>query len=321
MLFLARGETDVGDFTIPIVGGIVFFLIFVFLSFKTVQTGNVAVVTMFGKYRRILEPGLNFMIPFFERVYRTVSVQNRSAELSFQAITQDQANVYFKAMLLYSVIDSRESSIVNVAFKFINFEAFYQALVRTVEGAVRSFVATKKQTEILSLRGEIVGYVKSHLDQSLETWGYHLIDVQMNDIVFDQTVMESMARVVASQNMLAAAENEGKALLITKTRAAEAEGNAVRIQAEAERTAQQLRGQGIALFREEAAKGMSVAAREMSQAGLGPSLILFQMWTEAIRHVAEHGRGNTIFLDGSAEGMQQTLRQMLSLEVKQSQSQ
>ena len=166
-------------------------------------------------------------------------------------------------------------------------------------------------------KGEIVGYVKSHLDQSLESWGYHLIDVQMNDIVFDQTVMESMARVVASQNMLAAAENEGKALLITKTRAAEADGNAVRIQAEAERTAQQLRGQGIALFREDAAKGMSVAAREMGQAGLGPSLILFQIWTEAIRHVAEHGRGNTIFLDGSAEGMQQTMRQMLSLEVKQ----
>jgi len=315
MLLLARSDSP--DVLVPLLVGAAFLLLFLFMGFKTVQTGNIAVVTMFGKYRRILEPGLNFMIPFFERVNRTISVQNRSAELSFQAITQDQANVYFKAMLLYSVIDAREQSIINVAFKFINFDAFYQALVRTVEGAVRSFVATKRQTEILSLRGEIVGYVKSHLDQSLESWGYHLIDVQMNDIVFDQTVMESMARVVASQNMLAAAENEGKALLITKTRAAEADGNAVRIQAEAERTAQQLRGQGIALFREEAAKGMSVAAREMSQAGLGPSLILFQIWTEAIRHVAEHGRGNTIFLDGSAEGMQQTMRQMLSLEVKQ----
>jgi regulator of protease activity HflC (stomatin/prohibitin superfamily) len=259
---------------------------------------------------------LNFKLPLLESIHRVISVQNRSAELAFQAITQDQANVYFKAMLLYSVLDQNEQTIVNVAFKFIDQNSFNQALVRTVEGAVRSFVATKKQAEILALRGEIVGYVKSHLDQSLESWGYHLTDVQMNDIVFDQTVMDSMARVVASQNVRAAAENEGQALLITKTRAAEAEGNAIRIQAEAERTAQQARGQGIALFREEAAKGISVAAKEMSAAGLGPALILFQMWTEAIRHVAEHGRGNTIFLDGSAEGMQQTLRQIQSIESR-----
>ncbi len=318
MLFLAS-QSDGGEILVPLVAGIIGFIVFVMLAIKTVQTGNVAVVTMFGKYRRLLEPGLNFMIPFLERVNRTVSVQNRSAEMSFQAITNDQANVYFKAMLLYAVLDQKEQTIINVAFKFINNEAFYQTLVRTVEGAVRSFVATKRQTEILSLRGEIVGYVKAHLDQSLESWGYHLIDVQINDIVFDQTVMESMARVVASQNMLAAAENEGQAMLITKTRAAEADGNAVRIQAEAERTAQQLRGQGIALFREEAAKGMSIAAKEMNSAGLGPSLILFQMWTEAIRHVAEHGRGNTIFLDGSAEGMQQNLRQILALEAQREQ--
>ena len=203
-----------------------------------------------------------------------------------------------------------------VAFRFINQDNFYQALVRSVEGAVRSVVATKRQTEIHTLRSEIVGYVKNHIDESLATWGYHLIDVQLNDIVFDKPVMDSMAQVVASKNMLAAAENEGQALLIRKTREAEAEGNAVRISAEAERTAQQARGQGIALFREEAAKGISHAAKEVQDAGLGPSLILFQMWTESVRHIAEHGRGNTIFLDGSVDGMHQTMRQIQSLETQ-----
>ena len=56
--------------------------------------------------------------------------------------------------------------------------------------------------------------------------------------------MRSMAKVVASNNLKAAAENEGQALLITKTKAAEAEGNAIKISAEAEKTASQLRGQG-----------------------------------------------------------------------------
>jgi regulator of protease activity HflC (stomatin/prohibitin superfamily) len=238
-------------------------------------------------------------------------------ELSFQAITVDQANVYFKAMLLYAVLDQREQTIVNVAFKFIDEGSFQQALIRTVEGAVRSFVATKRQVEILSLRGEIVSAVKVHLDESLESWGYHLIDMQMNDVVFDGPVMESMARVVASQNLLAAAENEGKALLVTKTRQAEAEGNAIRIAAEAERIAQKARGEGIALFREEAAKGMSLAAKEMESAGLSSSLILFQVWTEAIKHMSEHGRGNVMFLDGSPAGMEKNLQLLAGMQTLQ----
>ena len=284
-------------------------------SLRSVEQGTICVVTMFGKYRRLLYPGLNLVVPFVEKVKTTISVQNRSMELTFQAITQDQANVYFKAMLLYSVLDQRESTIVNVAFKFIDESAFHQTMVRTVEGAVRSFVATKRQTEILALRGEIVSSVKEHLDTSLESWGYHLADLQMNDIVFDGPVMESMARVVASQNLLSAAENEGRALLVTKTRQAEAEGNAIRISAEADRVAQKLRGEGIALFREEAGRGMSVAVKEMEAAGMDPSLILFQMWTESLKHVAENGRGNVIFLDGSPQGMERTMQQMSALQL------
>jgi regulator of protease activity HflC (stomatin/prohibitin superfamily) len=292
-----------------------FVLLVLVKSFRSVDQGTIAVVTSFGKYRRLLYPGLNLLVPFVERVHTVVSVQNRSTEIAFQAITFDQANVYFKAMLLYSALDQSESTIVNVAFKFIDENAFRQTMVRTVEGAVRSFVATKRQTEILSLRGEIVASVKTHLDPSLESWGYHLIDLQMNDIVFDGPVMESMTRVVASQNLLAAAENEGRALLVTKTRQAEAEGNAIRISAEADRVAQKLRGEGIALFREEAGRGMSVAVREMEAAGMDASLILFQMWTEALKHVAENGRGNVIFLDGSPQGMEKTMQQMGALQA------
>jgi regulator of protease activity HflC (stomatin/prohibitin superfamily) len=285
------------------------------MSFRTIAQGNVGVVTMFGKYRRVVFPGLNFLLPGIERVSRVVSVQHRSFEIAFQAITVDQANVYFKAMLLFSVLDQREETIVNVAFKFIDEASFLQTLTRSVEGAVRSFVATKRQAEVLALRSEIVTSVKHHMDNTLEDWGYHLIDLQMNDIVFDTPVMESMAKVVAAQNLLAAAENEGNALLVRKTKQAEAEGNAIRIAAEADRVAQQLRGKGISLFREEAARGMSLAAREMKDAGLSSSLILFQMWTEALKHVAENGRGNVMMLDGSTNGMERTLQQMLALQA------
>ena len=138
-------------------------------------------------------------------------------------------------------------------------------------------------------------------------------DLQINDITFDEAIMTSMSKVVASNNLKAAAENEGQALLITKTKAAEAEGNAIKIAAEAERQAAQLRGQGVALFREEVARGMSQAASEMKQANLDTNVILFSMWVEAIKNFAEYGKGNVIFLDGGSDGLEKTMKQIMAM--------
>ncbi len=288
-------------------------LLLILLSFVTVQQGTVAVITVFGKYKRILTPGLSMKIPFIEKVYKKISIQNRSVELGFQAVTIDQANVNFTAMLLYAVVNQNEESIKNVAFKFVDEKNLMQALVRSIEGSVRAFVATKKQSEVLSLRRDIVEAVKEQLDVMLEEWGYHLIDLQLNDITFDEEVMRSMAKVVASNNLKAAAENEGQALLITRTKAAEAEGNFIKISAQAEKDASQLKGEGIALFRQEVARGMAGAAKEMEGANLDSSLILFSMWTEAVKNFAQEGKGNVIFLDGSVEGMDKTMKQVMAM--------
>ena len=296
---------------------LILLVLFIAGGLFTVNQGTIAVITMFGKYRRVSGPGLRFKIPLLETVFKRISSQNRSVELEFQAVTLDQANVYFKSMLLYSVQNESEDTIKKVAFKFFSDKDLMQALVRTIEGNIRSYVAMKRQAEILGLRREIVDYVKTEIDHTLEEWGYHLQDLQINDITFDQAIIESMSKVVASNNLKAAAENEGQALLITKTKSAEAEGNAIKIAAEAEREAARLRGQGVALFRQEVAKGMTEAAEQMKQANLDTNVILFSMWTEAVKNFAEYGKGNIIFLDGSAEGMEKTMKQIQALMVKQ----
>src|ERR1700752_276513 len=89
-------------------------------SFVSIQQGTVAVTTIFGKYNRILHPGLNFKIPIIERVFKKISIQNRSSEMGFTAVTSDQANVNFTAMLLYGVYNTEQETIKNVAFKFID---------------------------------------------------------------------------------------------------------------------------------------------------------------------------------------------------------
>ncbi len=310
----SRMEDVIAATVIVLVICAVLLVVLVFASVKTVAQGSVAVTTIFGKYHKIRRPGLSFLIPFVEQIFRRISTQNRAVELQFQAITQDQANVYFTAMMVYSVLNEGEEAIKNVAFKFVSEKDFLTALVRSVEGSTRGFVATMRQAEILGLRGEIVSEVKANLDVTVETWGYHLLDLQLNDITFDQAITTSMAQVVASNNLKAAATNEGDALLIRRTKEAEAEGTAIRIAAEAERTAAQLRGQGVALFREEVGRGLTQAAREMEENHVDSSLILFSIWTESIRHMAENGKGNVLFLDGSPEGMEKQMRDLMAMQ-------
>ena len=111
----------------------------IFSCAVSVQQGYIYVLTMFGKYQRILRPGLNFKIPFLEQVYKKISIQNRSVELEFQAVTADQANVYFKSMLLYAVQNADEETVKRVAFKFIADRDLMQALTRGAppSGAMR----------------------------------------------------------------------------------------------------------------------------------------------------------------------------------------
>lgn len=294
---------------------IILVLIGLALSVRTVDQASVAVVTMFGKYRRVMNPGLNFLIPFGERIYRKVPIQNQTEQLKFSAITADQAAVHFTATIVLTVSDHSPETVQLVAFKFVSDGAFRVAMTSAVEASVREFVATKRQAEVLGLRADIVAHAKMTLDEQLASWGYTLVDLTVNDITFDNEVMTSMSRVVAAKNAQTAAEFEGQALLIARTKQAEAEGAAIRITATNEAEAARLRGMGLAQFRRELAAGLADSAEVLSEHQVDPTLLAFTMWTETVRETAREGKGNVVFLDGSVDGMEHTLRRLQGLMV------
>jgi regulator of protease activity HflC (stomatin/prohibitin superfamily) len=269
------------------------------LLMRSIPQANVAVVTVFGKYSRLMREGLNFKLPW-EKVSDKLSLQNRALKMDFQAITQDQANVKFSTMVLYSVADGREETVKKAMFSFASAAEFQLALQRTVDGSIRQFVATTKQSDILGMRQEIVEHTKLNLDGVVSNWGWVVTDIQITDMVFDKEVMDSMARVVSSKNLLAAASNEGAALLVKRTKDAEAEAAYKTIGAEAEKKAAALRGEGLALFRTNVASGMKDAAENLRQAGVDASFLLFLEYTDAIKYTADHAQGKVIFMDNGA---------------------
>lgn len=302
------------EFILPSVIALIV-VILISLSIRTVGQSTVAVVTMFGKYRRILRPGLNFLIPLFEQINRTVYIQNRTEQLKFTTITNDQAMVHFTTTVIFTVSDHEPDTVKLVAFKFIDDQSFYVALKSAVESSVREFVATRKQSEVLGLRTEIVSHAKQTLDEQLSSWGYQVVDLQVTELSFDEAVTDSMSRIVAATNLKIAAEAEGQALLITRTKEAEAEGAAIRISAENEATAARLRGEGLASFRRALAEGFGESAELLAEHGLDPAIIAFSMWTETIRDAAKEGSGNTIFIDGNLATAEEALRRLQGMTV------
>jgi regulator of protease activity HflC (stomatin/prohibitin superfamily) len=145
-------------------------------------------------------------------------------------------------------------------------------------------------------------------------WGYVVRDIQITDMTFDKEIIDSMARVVSSKNLLAAATNEGAALLIKRTKDAEAEAAYRTIGAEAEKKASALRGEGLALFRKNIAEGMKGAADSLKSAGVDPEFLLFLEYTDAMKYVAEHGAGKVVFMDNGAAAAARVVQGVLSME-------
>ncbi|HEY4341051.1 MAG TPA: SPFH domain-containing protein [Steroidobacteraceae bacterium] len=281
--------------------------------FRTVPQATVAVVTLFGRYHRIMREGLNIKMPW-ERVSYRLSLQNRALQLEFQAITQDQANVKFATMVLYAVSAADEESVKKAVFSFATNQEFQLALQRTIDGSIRQFVATTKQSDILGMRAEIVDHTKKNLDEVVLAWGYVVRDIQITDMTFDKEIIDSMARVVSSKNLLAAASNEGAALLVKRTKDAEAEAAYKTIGAEAEKKASALRGEGLALFRKNIADGMKGAADSLKSAGVDPEFLLFLEYTDALKYVAEHAQGKVVFMDSGAAAAARVVQGVLSME-------
>ena len=276
---------------------IAFFFLLSF--FRTVPQATVGVITVFGRYNRIMREGLNLKWPW-ETIAQRLSLQNRALQMEFQAITQDQANVKFATMVLYAVAGSDDDTIKKAVFSFATPQEFGLALQRTIDGSIRQFVATTKQSDILGMRAEIVDHTKKNLDEVVAAWGYVVRDIQITDMAFDQVIMDSMARVVSSKNLLAAASNEGAALLVKRTKDAEAEAAYKTIGAEAERKASALRGEGLALFRKNVAEGMKEAAASLRDAGVDANFLLYLEYTDALKYVADHAQGKVIFMDNGA---------------------
>jgi regulator of protease activity HflC (stomatin/prohibitin superfamily) len=269
-------------------------------SFFTVSTAEVAVITRFGKFLRIANPGLNWKWPFADSVTGRVSLRVNQIALTIETKTKD--NVFVSIPI----------SVQNRVHPEKVFDAFYklsnpaEQIKSYVEQVILGHVPGMTLDEVFASQSGIALAVKRELDVDMAGFGYEIVNVLVTDIVPDPKVKSAMNDINAAQReqVAAAARGEAEKILVVKKAEAEAESKA-------------LQGQGIANQRKAIIEGLQVSI-EQFQIVVGNvstseimQLVLVTQYFDTLKTIGESDRTNTLFLTHSPGAVKEISDQIL----------
>ena len=275
-------------------------LFVVFGSFFTVATAQVAVVTRFGAFKRVAQPGLNWKVPFIDRVAGRVSLRVNQITLTMETKTKDNVFVTIPISVQNRV---KAEKVFDAFYKLADPEAQIQSYVEQV---ILGHVPSMTLDEVFASQAGIAAAVKQELDSDMSGFGYEIVNVLVTDIVPDQKVKSAMNDINAAQREQVAANARGEAekILVVKKAEAEAESKA-------------LQGQGIANQRKAIIEGLQTSVEQFQKAVEGATskevmqLVLVTQYFDTLKSIGESDKTNTLFLSHSPAAVSEVSDQIL----------
>src|SRR5215472_2024864 len=275
-------------------------LVAVLKTLFSVRTYTAGVVERFGKFNRILRPGLHILVPFAERAF-IVDLQVKQAQFQVETKTRDNVFVQIPVSVQYQVLDDRI------------FDAFYK--LSSPQKQIESFVFNSilghvpKLTldETFEQQSGISVAVKTELDSIMSGFGFNILTALVTDIIPDVKVKTAMNDINAAQRAQVAAQARGEAEKILKVK-----------QAEAEAASKALQGQGIAAERQAIIDGLRSSIEHFREAVPGATaedvmvLVLLTQYFDTLKDVGTRAGTNTLFLPSNPGAASDFLTQILA---------
>ncbi|PPK65284.1 SPFH domain-containing protein [Actinokineospora auranticolor] len=255
---------------LPVVVALVvafFVLVLVFKSIKVIPQAQSAVIERLGRFRTVAEPGLNFLVPFFDKIRARIDLREQVVSFPPQpVITQDNLTVSIDTVVYFQVTDSR-AAVYEIANYIIAVEQLTTTTLRNVVGGM-------SLEETLTSRDHINGQLRGVLDEETGRWGIRVARVELKAIDPPPSIQDSMEKQMRADRekraIILTAEGQREAAIKTaegnkqsQILAAEGAKQATIMAAEAERQSRILRAQGERAARYLQAQGQAKAIEKV----------------------------------------------------------
>ena len=287
-----------------------------FAGIKTVPQGYDWTIERFGKYTRTLRPGLNLIVPYFDRVGRKMNMMEQVIAIPEQeVISKDNATVTVDGVAFFQVFEAARAS-----YEVANLENAITVLTMT---NIRSVMGAMDLDQVLSHRDEINERLLRVVDAAVSPWGVKVNRIEIKDIVPPADLVEAMGRQMKAERVKRADILQAEGQRQSEILRAEGAKQSQILQAEGRRQAAFLEAEA----RERAAEAEAKATKVVSDAiegGSGQAINYFvaQKYVEAVGKFATSPNAKTILfpveatqLIGTLGGIGQLAKEALGAET------
>ena len=260
-------------------------------------------LTVFGEYRKLLEPGLRLVPPFVSRTYR-FDMRTRMIDVDPQeAITQDNSPVRADAVVYYRIMDAKKA--------FLEVDNYENAISNLAQTTLRAVIGDLELDDTLSRRDQINNRIRRELDEPTDEWGIRVEAVEVREVSPSPEVKRAMEDQTSAERRRRAMILEAQGQRRSAVEKAEGDKQANIIRAQGEKQSQILESQGDAIstvLRAKSAEAMGERAiiergmESLERIGQGESstFIIPQELTSLVGRYGGHLSGSDIGSAASA---------------------
>ena len=277
-------------------------------------------LTVFGKYQRLLEPGINFVLPFVSRTY-TFDMRTETMDVPQQeAITRDNSPVTADAVVYIRVMDARKA--------FLEVDNYKVAVSNLAQTTLRAVLGDLELDDTLSKRSEINARIRTELDEPTDEWGIRVESVEVREVNPSPEVQGAMEQQTSAERRRRAMilEAQGERRSAIEQAQGDKQSNIIRAQGEKQSEILEAQGDAIStVLRAKSAESMGERAviergmETLEEIGKGEStkFVLPQELTSLVGRYGQHLQGSDAKENGHVlEGLEfdQETREMLGLD-------